>query len=62
MDKEFEYLIVPTNKRVGTLKEVRGELGISGRAIKHAFSDGRLKKININQYVNNDEEAVQERD
>jgi len=54
--KSHEYLIVNTGERVSTLKEVRKILNISGRAIKYAFEDGRLKKISINQNVPNDEE------
>ena len=54
--KNHEYLIVNTGERVSTLKGVRKILNISGRAIKYAFEDGRLKKISINQNVPNDEE------
>lgn len=59
MEKDFKYEL-EDGSRVDSLKDVRKKLGVSGRAIKHLFAEGKLKKVSINQEnVNNDGQGIQ---
>lgn len=44
--KNFEIkYILADGRTAATLKEVRQKLGCSGRAIRHLFEDGTIKKV-----------------